>query len=526
MRSQAMGVVATFCLLAGGCGAEVSPSSDALNGFATGLTADGRFPESFLFGSAVAGFQVEMGCPTISAARCDDARSDWYQWINAWSVRLNPLLHQKWQGPKVAPGFFELFPEDIQRADEEVHHNALRVSIEWSRIFPSSTRGVEGRAALQQIASAEGIAFYHRLFGELRARGLTPLVTVNHYSLPLWIHDGVTCNRQLGACDKGGWVDRQEIVTEIAKYAGFVAAEYGDEVDLWATLNEPFTATVIPAYLFPSPTRVNPPGLYLKVEDAKTATLAMIEAHARMYDAIHAADASDADGDGTTASVGLVYNLVAIKPNTSNAADARAAENASYILNQMFLDGVIRGDVDREWNGEQVHREDLAGRMDYLGVNYYAQITAQANVVSPWPLSAVSSRFTFNPLNLQNDMNYPRGLYEVLKWAGRYGLPMMVTETGAEQAREDDSQARWLAHSLEYTRKAMAEGADVRGYFLWTLMDNYEWNHGMDIRFGLYRVDPNDPQKRRVARSSVEVFRRITDAREVPADLRTRFSVP
>ena len=405
---------------------------------------------------------------------------------------------------------------------DELHHNSLRISVEWSRLFPTSTVGVEGHEALRAIASPEGLAFYHDLFTQMRARGIKPLVTAHHYSLPLWIHDGVDCNRDLGRCKNRGWLDAR-IVPEISKFAGFLGQEFGSEVDLWATMNEPFTADIIPAYLFPSSTRVNPPGLYLKISEAKAATAAMIEAHARMYDALHAADEDDADGDGQNAVVGLVYNLVAIRPNTGNSADARVAADAQYMLNQMFLDAVVQGNVDKDWNGNQVHHPELAGRMDYLGVNYYARISTQANWVSPWPLSAISARFTFNPLNLQTDMNYPRGIYEVLTWARRYDVPLMVTETGSEQAREDDAQARWLTQTFGYVKQAMSEGTPVTGYFLWTLMDNYEWNHGMDIRFGLYRVDPNDTQKRRIPRSSVQVYRRIADAHDVPDDLRARF---
>jgi beta-glucosidase/6-phospho-beta-glucosidase/beta-galactosidase len=126
---------------------------------------------------------------------------------------------------------------------------------------------------------------------------------------PLWLHDGNACNQSLDECiaqGKGGWADpnRARIVTEIAKYAGFVAEEYGADVDTWATLNEPFSAVVVAGYLVSTPMRSNPPGLsgpWMSTSGAKTAAAAMIEAHARMYDAIKQADVIDADNDGTPA---------------------------------------------------------------------------------------------------------------------------------------------------------------------------------------------------------------------------------
>lgn len=165
---------------------------------------------------------------------------------------------------------------------------------------------------------------------------------------------------------------------------------------------------------------------------------------------------------------------------------------------------------------------DLANRMDYLGVNYYARLTAQANWVSPWPLSAISARFTFNPLNMQTDMNYARGIYEVLTWARGYDLPLIVTETGSEQAHEDDAQARWLTQTVGYVKQAMGEGAPVAGYFLWTLMDNYEWNHGMGMKFGLYQVDATN--KARAMRDAGVAYAEMSKARDVPAALETKYA--
>src|SRR5581483_360536 len=147
-------------------------------------------------------------------------------------------------------------------------------------------------AAIKAAASSDALAFYHGVFSAMKARGLTPLVTLNHYTLPSWIHDAYGCHVDLDKCTKRGWLDHDTILHEIAKYAGFAAREFGGEVDLWATLNEPFTAVVVAGFLLPSESRTNPPGVMLRIPEAKAAAVAMIEAHARMYDAVKANDAS------------------------------------------------------------------------------------------------------------------------------------------------------------------------------------------------------------------------------------------
>ena len=413
-------------------------------------------PPGFQLGTAIAGFQVDMGCPTLAAAACEDRRSDWYQWITTKRILDNPLLHASRQPPSAAPGFYERYEDDLERAASELHGDATRLSIEWSRVFPEPTFGVTGFDALHAAASAQGLAYYHRIFAAMRARGLRPLVTVNHYTLPVWIHDGNACNQDLEHCKAKGWSDPGTIVPEIAKYAGFVAREFGGEVDQWATLNEPFSAVVLAGYVFPSADRVNPPGLYLHAAAAK-----------------------------------------------------RAA----------------RGLLDEDWSGHPVYREDLANRLDYLGVNYYFRLHAQANVLPVPGARLITPLLTFNPLGVAPDAD-PTGLYDAVKDAAKYGVPLIVTETGADQAKDAQAGARWIVRSLASLQRAMAEGVDVRGYFVWTLTDNYEWNHGMDLKFGLYAVDPRDPAKARVPRDSARVLGEIGAARAIPDAIMQTFGGP
>ncbi len=483
------------------------------------------FPEKFLFGAATAGFQIDPGCPTRPESECVDTRSDWYQWVTSKDdlqdlkdlITFEPLAN--------APGFWELYEQDFERAKKDMNLNSLRVSIEWSRIFPEPTDGLEG-AALDAAANATNVAAYHAQFAALKARGLKPLVTLHHYTLPLWIHDGVACHKNLQTCTARGWLDRARIVKEIAKYAGFVAREFGGEIDLWATQNEPF-AVVLPGYLLPSKDRVNPPGLTLRVAEAKAVMTAMIEAHARMYDAVKANDLVDADQDGTAATVGLVYSMTPTKgKDPTSRVDTRAAENVFYLYNTAFLDGIARGFVDADLDGKPDSAEpdpSLVGRLDYLGINYYTRITVKGVGTPSFP--TLSPLTTFDPTDLQLWEDYPKGLYDIeLHVKERYGIPMIVTETGTDGAGDEEKIASWLVRHLEWTKRAIKDGADVRGFFYWSLMDNYEWNHGMDMKFGLYSVG-SDVAKTRTARSAVATYADIVKRQDVSAELVKKYPV-
>jgi beta-glucosidase/6-phospho-beta-glucosidase/beta-galactosidase len=476
------------------------------------------FPEGFMFGSAVAGFQVDMGCPTIAAEECEDRNSDWYAFVTSEVTQASSSTFLSGHPTSAGPGHYELYEQDFDRVANELMNNSFRFSIEWSRVFPTATDGVQGYDALRAIASSEALDYYHSMLAALRARGIEPLVTVNHYSLPLWMHDVVACHQDLSTCANKGWVDRQRIVVEIAKYGGFLAQEFGAEIDNWATLNEPF-AVVLPGYILPSSERTNPPAVVLKVAEAKQVLAAMIEAHARIYDALHEYDSVDANGDGHKAFVGVVYNLVPFFPkDPENVLDVQAAENLFYLWNLAFLDGAIFGKLDEDLDGEAEVREDLEGRMDYVGINYYTRAVVEGT--SKESIPGLSPLATFNLASLELWEEYPEGLYQSLMLVEeRYGLPSIVTENGVFDLDDPQSGPRFLTQHLAATHKAIEEGADVRGYFYWTLMDNYEWNHGMNVRMGLYAVDKDDPEKKRVARPIAATYRTICEANGIPQDI-------
>src|SRR5262245_11860098 len=201
------------------------------------------FPSSFLWGTAISGFQSEMGVGSPS-----DATTDWWVWVrdpdNVASGRVSGQL------PEAGPGFYDLFARDAVLAHKGLRNNSLRLGIEWSRIFPGSTEGIDASggftpavlAALDALADPVAVAHYRDVFTELRRRKLEPMVTLNHFSLPLWLHDPIEVRDAFAGVDPlagavppgiqhGGWLDLK-IVDEFEKFAAYAGWKFGDLVDL------------------------------------------------------------------------------------------------------------------------------------------------------------------------------------------------------------------------------------------------------------------------------------------------------
>jgi len=447
--------------------------------------ARGPFPESFLWGTATAGFQVDPGCPTLPAEDCEDRASDWYQWVTDPDLVAEPDLYLSGEPLGDGPGFRELYEEDLDRARNELHNNAIRLSVEWSRLFPdASAEAATSVDELAAYADPDGLAYTNAVIDAARARGLTVMLTLNHYTLPLWIHDGAACHEDPDGCVDRGWMDPDRLIPAIALYAGFCAREFGDRVDLWATENEPL-AIVLAGYLLPGEDRTNPPA----ISDADAAVevlFSLARGHQAMYAAIQAEDGGDADGDGVDAQVGVVTNLVAVAPkDETRELDVHAASDADYVYNRAYLDAAALGEFDTNLDGTADSVEpDVAGRMDFIGVNYYTRITVLGLGVSIYP---DYPSMDFLPTTLWED--YPEGIAEVAALAAGYGVPVYITENGTG-SHLDGADVAYLEDHVAALAGAVEDGLDVRGYFYWSLIDNYEWNHGMsDYQFGLYGVD-------------------------------------
>jgi len=487
-------------------------------------SSESSISDDFVFGASVAGFQVEMGCPTIAAELCEDRNSDWYAFITSTVAQAKSTNYLKGDAPSLAPGHYELWKDDFALLSD-LSLNGFRFSIEWSRIFPSSTVGITDHAELKKIANEEALAYYRAQLTDLNARGITPLVTLNHYTLPSWLHDGAGCNVNLDKCSPRGWLE-DHAVDEIAKYAGFVAREFGDHIDYWVTLNEPL-AVVLPGYLFPTETRSNPPSQIGRFNDGRTVMILMIKAHARMVDAVRANDRTDADNDGHANRSGIVYPVTPVRPkDPANPIDRISAKNIFYLLNEVFLNGVVKGELDENLDGMAVKQDDLVGRSDFIGLNFYTSATIEGDTESAAP--DFSPLLTFNPFSLEQGEPDPEGLYEAIHYLRDTfsGYPIWITENGT-YPEITGGQDRFLVEHLQWMFRAIErDEIDIRGYFWWSLMDNYEWNHGMDLRFGLYEVKPDDPMKKRIKRPIADTLSRIAKDREIPQEFKDKYPIP
>jgi beta-glucosidase/6-phospho-beta-glucosidase/beta-galactosidase len=510
-----------------------------------------RFPKGFLWGTAISGFQSDMGLGAPN-----DEGTDWWAWVrdaeNVAGGRVSGDL------PEDGPGFWTRYEEDARLVRKRLHGNAFRMGIEWSRIFPTSTAGVDASggvtasvlAALDAIADQDAVAHYRDVFAALRKAKLRPLVTLNHFTLPLWVHDPIEVRDAFAGVDplagmvpagiaRGGWLDAAT-VTEFEKYAAYVGWKFGDQIDLWATLNEPVVVIVSGFVNAPGLGGNFPPGIFNFAAVVQVIPN-LVTAHARAYDALHAWDATDADGDGTAVAAGVVHNMAAFDPaNPDVPADVAGAAHADYLFNRVYPVAVTTGAFDANLDGDTADpgetRADLAGRADFLGVNYYLRATAAGLGGSVTPLVPL---FDFIPTlayrNAENPSGpecpstctdfgwevFPEGLRRVLGFAGTLGVPVYVTENGLADAA-DALRARYLFDHLAVVQQVAAAGdADVRGYFHWSLTDNFEWSSGYYPKFGAFAYDPVTGE--RTFRRGARVLRDLARGNRVTKKIAKRY---
>lgn len=468
-----------------------------------GCSRGDAFPKDFQWGTATAGFQVEPGCPTLSEAECVDSGSDWYQWVTDPALIAEDGLYITGDPLMDGPGMWETWESDAARMESD-GLTALRMGIEWSRIFPDgAAETVTTVDELAALADPVAVARYHEMLASLDDHNIHPLVTVNHYTLPLWVHDGKACHESPDTCTADGWVTHDRIVPLISLYASYVGREFGSEVDQWATLNEPL-AVVLSGYVAPGKDRSNPPGLSLDYQRAKSVLHNQILGHGAMYEALKAEDTVDADGDGVAADVGLVMNVTDIVPFAPEEPDDQeAVAHIDHLYHRMFLDGVTTGAWDEDVDGEfETTKPELVGHLDWIGLNYYTVVTVRGLPVSLSP--------DFPVANFYPEISWiptPEGFDHVLTAMSRYNLPLYVTENGLSDP-DPAYRSEILTGTLRVAQAQIDAGLDLRGYYYWSYVDNYEWNHGMsNYEFGLYGLD--GAAKTRVERPVMATYREI-----------------
>lgn len=409
------------------------------------------FPIDFLWGSATSAYQIEGGIE----------QNDWAEW-----ERGGHTLTQAGR----ATDHYHRFREDLDWA-KNLGHTAFRMSIEWSRVEPE-----EGR-----FDEAE-IAHYREVLTEARARGLKTMVTLHHFTNPIWL------------ARKGDWRETGSI-QYFARYARRMARELKDVSDFWLTFNEPSVVPLMGYLIGEYPPGLREPKLAVRV------MANLLLAHAEAFHAIKE--------ESPGAFVSIAHNVKVIDPDRSwNPLDRFVAQASSDLWNEQIPRAIATGRIHLHapflFNID-IEAPRLKDAWDFIGVNYYTRDFVRFDLFSPNRYRQVT-----RPGLARSDVGweiYPEGLERVLAALSRYGKPLFVTESGLADSSDRKRAAQICGHVRAIAR-AKASGIQVLGYLHWSLLDNYEWSLGFGPRFGLIEVDYADGF-RRTPRMSAGVLRTL-----------------
>ncbi|MFN8177855.1 MAG: GH1 family beta-glucosidase [bacterium] len=436
----------------------------------------GAFPAGFLWGAATSAYQIE-GSPLADGAGV----SNWHRFSHT------PGRIEHGDTGDVACDHYRRFAEDVAIM-RELGLNAYRFSLSWSRILP------EGRGRVNRA----GLDFYSRLVDRLLENGIQPCVTLFHWDSPAALDD------------LGGWLNR-DAVAWFSEYARVAFRALGDRVPMWATMNEPWVV-VDAGYLH----GVHAPG-HASPFEAPRAAHHLLLAHGT------AVQAYRAEG---RAKIGLVVNLEPKYPATDSPQDLAATNRADAYMNRGYLEPVRRGAYPEEleeifgeaWP-EHPHGDfqTIGEPIDFLGINYYTRgVVRHDDTALPTRASNVPQ---LNAIRTELGWeSHAQSLTRVLLWVReRYGkVPLYITENGAAfpdpphaagDRVDDPLRVEYLREHLRAAHAAIAQGVDLRGYFAWSLLDNFEWSCGFTKRFGLVHVDFATQQ--RTWKSSAHFYREV-----------------
>ncbi len=427
-----------------------------------------RFPSDFLWGTATAGHQVEG----------DPAPNDWTEW-----QRLPGKVSDGTNADTACEWWSGRNTEDMDLA-QGMHNNALRLSVEWSRVEPRE--GEWDEAAL---------ARYREVLVTARQRGLEPMLTLFHFVSPLWL------------AQQGGWHD-QRTVALFGRYAAKVADSLGDLVSLWCTINE---TNVYSLYSYMT-------GMWPPQKKDILATLRVMRhlllGHAAAYRAIRRSQSD--------ARVGLAQHIHFFDPANPNSwLDRLAAGMQDHVVNQLELAFPSSGRLPFPLGLNQ-SVPDAVDSQDFIGVNYYSRDMVRFDLMQPAALFGRRFPKPGAPYSMDGwGEIYPDGLYRAIKRVEPYGKPIYVTETGIPD-NDDSQRPAFLLTHLAAVHRAIREGSPVKGFFFWSLVDNFEWAEGFRARFGLIHMDL--VTRKRTIRRSGELYREICDAGGVTRDMVERYA--
>ena len=425
-----------------------------------------HFPHGFLWGTATSSHQVE-GNNTIN---------NWW----AWEQRPGKIVNSQKSG--LACGWWGgRWREDFDRA-AETHQNAHRFSIEWSRVQPTPDRWDE--AAIDR---------YREMLRGLQERRLKPMVTLHHFSDPMWLEE------------KGGW-ENPQVVDWFETYVDKVVEAFKDYVNIWVTINEP-NALAANAYLY----NEYPPGKN-DLGAAFNVMINQVKAHAAAYHAIHRIQPA--------AQVSIALHVRPLIPIRDwSPLDRLTAGILNGIFNDFFPRALTSGVMRLSAWRKSV--QEAKNTLDYLGINYYTREQV-AFIFDP---KAAFARRSL-PKDLEKSPNSfmandPQGMKDVLEWANAFGLPIIITENGVEDAK-DTLRPRYLIEHLHQIWRQVNENVPIRGYFHWTLVDNFEWDYGWNLRFGLWELDTES--QARSKRPSADLYAEICRENGFSSDMVAKYA--
>jgi beta-glucosidase len=389
----------------------------------------------FLWGVATSAFQLE-GSPY----------ADWSSWDSILSANPHVTNH------------YNLYKKDLELL-KDLGVNAYRFSIEWSRIQPR-----------EYVWDEEAIAHYQEIVDILIKNNIEPMITIHHFTHPLWFikkyswHTGASIEKFLSYTEK-----------VVSKIKG---------VRYWITFNEPYVL-LLGGYL----EGCMPPG----IKDVSLALKALeniLICHGKAYDIIHSRMPD--------AMVSVAHNMAALAPwKRWNPMDRLLSRIAKYFYNHSLLDAFLTGwlHIKFPFRKAFVLEIPIKDKIDFFGVNYYTRIHIRFN---PFKKMGVELRHRDIDGYGLTDMGWeihPHGLEKVLKYASKLSVPLIITENGIA-TKSNRRKIRFIKAHIDTVERCKKKGLDVRGYFYWSLIDNYEWLQGLDAQFGLYRVDFNTMERR------------------------------
>lgn len=440
-----------------------------------------QFPKGFLWGTATASYQIE-------GAWDADNKGE-----NIWDmVSHTPNKILNGDTGDVACDHYYRYKEDVKLM-KELNLTAYRFSISWARIFPL------GRGDINE----KGVQFYDNLINELLKNGIEPVVTLYHWDLPLALHE------------IGGW-ESYEVVDAYIEYAQFIFDHYGDRVKKWITFNEPaiFTVTFYRGGVFTGKSDVR--GGYIASTNVNLA-------HAKAINTYRNSKHSDGE-------IGITLNLSHVYPLSRTTLNAKAVEFIDGIFNRWYLDPIFNASypkdilefLNKKYNFPPIPAKDLNllrnNPVDFLGINNYSCMRVEAK--EPEDLTNVSKLVK---QNRREDREYsaygwevcPEGFYDLLVRIDKdYNHPSLyITENGMackddiieNGVVQDEDRVNYLKNYFAAAHRAIEKGVKLKGYFIWSLLDNFEWLAGYSIRFGIIRV--NYETQERIWKKSAQWYR-------------------